>query len=203
MLFSCRLCIMLNENGCAVSIIRYNGKGWVSVVKKATRNTSIPAKRIVAGRRPRKKVIAAGRAAEPLAVPSVITQTYLSDEELQHFRAMLIEKLKQLAGDVLHLEDGALRKSRQDATGDLSSMPIHMADIGSDIYEQELSLNLMDSERKTVQEILAALKRIDCGVYGMCEGTGEPIPKARLEAFPWARYCVGYAEKIENNRLPQ
>jgi len=194
---------MYGENGCAVSIIRNSGKVWLSVEKKATDNTGISAKRIVAGRKPRKKIIAAGRAAEPPTAPPVITQTYLSEDEVQHFRAMLIEKLKQLAGDVLHLEDGSLRKSRQDATGDLSSMPIHMADIGSDTYEQELSLNLMDTERKTVQEILAALKRIDRGVYGMCEGTGEPIPKARLEAFPWARYCVRYAEKVESNHFPQ
>ena len=96
-----------------------------------------------------------------------------------------------------HIEKEFLQKSRQDSTGDLSSMPIHMADIGSDNYEQEFALGLMSNERKTVQEILWALKRIDAGTYGMCEGTGEPIPKARLEAFPWARYSVQYAEKIE------
>ncbi|MHC4998386.1 MAG: TraR/DksA family transcriptional regulator, partial [Planctomycetota bacterium] len=79
----------------------------------------------------------------------------------------------------------------------LSSMPIHMADIGSDNYEQEFSLGLMDSERKIVQEIHEAIKRIEEGTYGICEGTGEPIPKIRLKGIPWTRYCVKFAELVE------
>ena len=124
-------------------------------------------------------------------------KTTLSKTELKHFRELLVEKLKEIMGDVDHIESEALKKSRLDATGDLSSMPIHMADIGSDNYEQEFSLGLMDSERKIVQEIHAALKRIENGSYGICEGTGEPIPKARLEGIPWTPYCVKYAEMIE------
>jgi RNA polymerase-binding protein DksA len=95
------------------------------------------------------------------------------------------------------MENDALKKSRLDAAGDLSSMPIHMADIGTDNYEQEFALGLLDSERKLLHEINEALQRIEDGVYGICEGTGEPIPKARLEASPWARYCVAYARLIE------
>lgn len=127
-------------------------------------------------------------------------KSYLTKAELKHFKILLIEKLKQITGDVDHIEKEFLHRSRQDATGDLSSMPIHMADIGSDTYEQEFTLGLMASERKIVQEILMALRRIDEGTYGMCEGTGEPIPKARLEAYPWARYCVRYAEMIEKGQ---
>lgn len=80
-------------------------------------------------------------------------------------------------------------------------MPIHMADIGTDTYEQEFSLGLMDSERKMVREILDALKRIEQGTYGICEGTGKPIPKGRLEANPWARYCVEYASLLEQGKV--
>jgi RNA polymerase-binding transcription factor DksA len=105
--------------------------------------------------------------------------------------------LKELLGNVNHIESEALKTSRQDSAGDLSSMPIHMADIGSDNYEQEFALGLMDSERKIVQEIYEALKRIQNGTYGICEGTGEPIPKARLDGIPWTRYCVQYAEMLE------
>ena len=82
-------------------------------------------------------------------------------KELAHFRELLIEKLKEITGDVNHIESGALKTSRQDSAGDLSSMPIHMADIGSDNYEQEFALGLMDSERKIVREIYEALKRIE------------------------------------------
>jgi RNA polymerase-binding protein DksA len=72
-----------------------------------------------------------------------------------------------------------------------------MADLGTDNYEQEFALGLMDSERKLLREIDNALVRIEKKTYGICEGTGKQIPKARLEAQPWARYCVEYARKLE------
>ena len=121
----------------------------------------------------------------------------LTAAELAYFRELLVEKLKEIIGDVNHIELGALKTSRQDSAGDLSSMPIHMADIGSDNYEQEFSLGLMDSERKIVREIHEALKRIQDGTYGVCEGTGEPIPKIRLKGIPWTRYCLKFAELVE------
>ena len=121
----------------------------------------------------------------------------LTAKELAYFRDLLIEKLKEIIGDVNHIESGALRTSRRDSAGDLSSMPIHMADIGSDNYEQEFSLGLMDSERKIVREIYDALNRIEDGTYGICEGTGEPIPKMRLEGIPWTRYTLQFAEMLE------
>jgi len=124
-------------------------------------------------------------------------KTYLTPEELDHFRRILLEKLKELVGDVDSIENEALGKNQIDATGNLSTMPIHMADLGSDTFEQDFALGLMSSERKIVTEILAALTRIKDGTYGICEGTGKPIPKIRLEASPWARYCVEYASKIE------
>jgi len=121
----------------------------------------------------------------------------LTAEEIQHFRELLLQKRAELVGDVSSIESEALKKSRLDAAGDLSSMPIHMADLGTDNFEQEFALGLMDSERKILAEIGDALKRIDGGVYGICEGTGKPIAKARLGANPWARYCIKYATMVE------
>jgi len=121
----------------------------------------------------------------------------LSGADTEHFKQMLLEKRREIVGDVNEIEDETLKKSRIDATGDLSSMPIHMADIGTDNYEQEFALGLMDSERKLLREIDDALQRIEQGTYGICEGTGKPIPKARLKAQPWARHCVEYARILE------
>jgi RNA polymerase-binding protein DksA len=125
------------------------------------------------------------------------TSEYLTEEEIAHYRELLHEKRKEMLGDVNHIEDEALKKSRLDASGDLSSMPIHMADIGTDNYEQEFSLNLLDSERKILREIEFALARIDEESFGICEITGRGISKARLEARPWARYCIEYAKLVE------
>ncbi len=121
----------------------------------------------------------------------------LTAADIEHFKQMLLQKRREIIGNVNEMKDEALRKSRLDASGDLSSMPIHMADIGTDNYEQEFALGLMDSERKLLQAIDDAMHRIENKTYGICEATGKAIVKARLEAKPWARYCVEYARKLE------
>ena len=127
----------------------------------------------------------------------------LNAASIEHFKQMLLEKRREIIGNVSEMEDETLRQSRLDASGDLSSMPIHMADIGTDNYEQEFTLGLMDSERKLLHEIDDALQRIEDSTYGICEGTGKPIPKARLEAQPWARYCVEYAQMLEQGLVKE
>jgi RNA polymerase-binding protein DksA len=127
----------------------------------------------------------------------------LTSTDLKHFKQILLEKRREILNNVNEIEGEALKKSRMDASGDLSSMPIHMADIGTDNYEQEFVLGLMDSERKLLREIDEALGRIDKKTFGVCEGTGKPIPKARLEAQPWARYCVEYARMLEQGLVSE
>ena len=116
---------------------------------------------------------------------------------------MLLEKRRETLTSVNEMEQETLKKSRLDASGDLSSMPIHMADIGTDNYEQEFSLGLMDGERKLLLEIDNAMQRIENNVYGTCEATGKPIPKARLQAQPWARYCVEYTRMLEQGLVTE
>jgi DnaK suppressor protein len=124
-------------------------------------------------------------------------ETPLTAADIEHFKQLLMEKRSEILSNVNEMEDETLKKSRGDAAGDLSSMPIHMADIGSDNYEQEFTLGLMDSERKLLNEIDDALRRIELGTYGICESAGRQIQRARLEAQPWARYCVEYARTLE------
>jgi DnaK suppressor protein len=112
--------------------------------------------------------------------------------ECEPFRRLLLEKRAQLVGDVSTLQSEALSRNRQDASGDLSNMPIHMADLGTDNYEQEFTLGLIEGERRVLGEIDEALERIERGTYGVCVATGRPIGKARLRAKPWAKYCYEY-----------
>jgi RNA polymerase-binding protein DksA len=130
-------------------------------------------------------------------------KSHLTSVDIEHFKQMLLEKRREILHNVSEIEDEALKKSRLDAAGDLSSMPIHMADIGTDNYEQEFALGLMDSERQLLREIDDALGRVEEGAYGICEGTGKSIPKARLEAQPWARYGVEYARMIEQGLVEE
>ena len=121
----------------------------------------------------------------------------LKPAEIEKFRQLLLEKRHEILGNVSIIEDETFKKERSE----LSSMPFHMADAGSDNFEQEFALDLMDSEKKLLVEINEALRRIDEGAYGVCEGKGENIPKARLRAIPWARYCVVCAELKEKGQL--
>ncbi|MGD2093845.1 MAG: TraR/DksA C4-type zinc finger protein [Phycisphaerales bacterium] len=121
----------------------------------------------------------------------------LRTQDIKRFKQMLLEKRNELLGNVEEITGDTLKRSPSNATGDLSAVPIHMADIGSDNYEQQFALELMESERKLLRKVDDALKRIDIGIYGICQATGKPISRARLEAKPWARYCIEYARALE------
>ena len=121
----------------------------------------------------------------------------LRAEELDDFRALLLKQRQELLGNVSRMRAEALEKNRQDAAGNLSKFPTSPADLGSDNYELEFTLSLMEGERKLLKEIDDALKRIDEGVYGRCEATGQAIPRDRLRFEPWARYTVEYASLLE------
>ena len=122
---------------------------------------------------------------------------HLSPGEIEKFKTILLAKRNEILGDVSTMEAEALRKVRSD----LSSMPIHMADLGTDNYEVENTLGLMDSERKILVDIYDAILRVEEGTYGICQGNGEVISRERLEAIPWAKYCVECAIMLEKGTL--
>lgn len=136
-------------------------------------------------------------AAESSARPTK-KKTLLSKAELDHFRELLLAKRRELVGDMRSWESEALQR---DGSQNLSNLPIHMADQGTDNYEQEFTLGLMEKDRQLLKEIDDALVKIRDGEYGVCEGTGQPISKPRLEAQPWARYSIEYARKLEQGRI--
>jgi len=121
----------------------------------------------------------------------------LKAADVKVFKAALEAMRARLRGDVTTMADAALRKTRSESSGDLSSMPIHMADIGSDAYEQEFTLSLMASEEGTLEQVEEALERIRGRRYGICEDCQGVIAKKRLEAIPFAALCIRCAEKQE------
>ncbi len=117
--------------------------------------------------------------------------------DVKTYRERLLALRARLRGDVNQMADAALKKNRSEGNGDLSSMPIHMADLGSDNFEQEFTLSLMESEEGTLDQIEASLERIEEGNYGQCEECGVKIPKLRLNAIPYATLCVKCASEQE------
>lgn len=119
-------------------------------------------------------------------------------KELAKFRALLLAKRAELIGDVKNMEQEALRSN----AGSLSNLPQHMADQGSDAYDQALALDLAAVDRRLIKEIDDALIRIESGTYGLCELTGKPIKLERLEEIPWARHSIEAAREMER-RIPR
>ncbi len=138
----------------------------------------------------------------PMPIPEAVptngkprkNQAGLAFRELEHFRDLLLEKRRELVGDMYSMESEALRTS---GSTNLSSLPLHMADMGTDNYEQEFTLGLVEKDRGLLREINSALAKIQNGTYGICEATGKPISKPRLEAQPWARHSIEYARQTQ------
>jgi RNA polymerase-binding transcription factor DksA len=102
-----------------------------------------------------------------------------------------------------HLLDLRERLRRQmsglakESAEEMDSYSLHMADSGTDNFDRDFALSLLSSDQDAVYEIEEALKRIQRGTYGVCELTGKPIPRARLEAIPWARFTVEAQAQLE------
>lgn len=126
-----------------------------------------------------------------------LTKSPLRKRELDKFRDILLQKRRDVAGDVTDMESEALGADKNE----LSSLPQHMADHGSDEYEQSLSLNLAHSQRELLKEIDAAIERIDDRTFGVCEAIGAPISMERLNATPWARYSLDGARMMDRGEV--
>ena len=113
------------------------------------------------------------------------------------YKERLLQLRARLRGDVHAMADAALNKTRSEASGDLSYMPIHMADMGTDNFDQEFTLNLMETEEGTLDLVESALERVEEGLYGTCVECDGRIPKTRLNALPYTPYCVKCASKLE------
>ncbi|MGL6194062.1 MAG: TraR/DksA family transcriptional regulator [Thermoguttaceae bacterium] len=121
----------------------------------------------------------------------------LSETDITGFKNKLLDLRARLRGDVSTMAEVALNHNRVDGSGELSSIPVHLADVGSDNYDQEFTLALMESESGMLANVDEALKRIDDETYGDCEDCGKAIPKARLNAIPYASKCVKCASESE------
>ena len=121
----------------------------------------------------------------------------MTKAELTTYRDALLALRNRLTGDVSHLADEALRARGGEASGSLSNAPLHMADLGTDNFEQEFTLSLLQNQEQALEEITEALERIRHGTFGLCEECKGPIPKARLQALPYTRHCVACARKLQ------
>ena len=156
-----------------------------SAVKKAV-------KRIV-----KKKAMAKKAAAKKVAPPKPKVKSPFNKTELVKIREVLIKKKAEILEELMQLKGQSLNKSLKDASGDLSGYSFHMADMATDLYDREFSLGLAEGERELLFALDDAIKRVDEGVYGVCEDCKGKIKKQRLKVMPEAILCIKCREKEE------
>ncbi len=103
------------------------------------------------------------------------------------------QRLVELRDQLTRQMDGLAKESAQEMPG----YSLHMADSGTDNFDRDFALSLLSSDQDAVYEIEEALKRIEKNTYGICELTGKPIPRQRLEAIPWTRFTVEAQAQLE------
>ena len=134
--------------------------------------------------------------AHPPSGPSRRSSERFSEDELRAFERLLQRRRAILMGNVRRLEDEACRKG-SDAAGDLSTIPLHPADMATDTQQQDMSLLFMQNENVRLQDIEEALERIQENRFGLCEECEQEIALERLRAIPYAPLCVDCKRRQE------
>jgi RNA polymerase-binding transcription factor DksA len=142
----------------------------------------------------RGKVVGTATAASILGGSAAISKSApksgrSADPEWERYRQILLDLRDQLVRQM----NGLAKESAEQLPG----YSMHMADSGTDNFDRDFALSLLSSDQDAIYEIDEALKRIERGSYGTCELTGKPIPKARLDAIPWARFTVEAQAQLE------
>jgi RNA polymerase-binding transcription factor DksA len=114
----------------------------------------------------------------------------MNQQALSRYRHSLEGLLKRLRKDASAVTEQALGPSGGQAQGALTNAPMHLGDEGTDEYLHDMNAALVENEEYLVAETRAALQRVDAGVFGACEHCGGAIAHERLEAMPYARFCV-------------
>ncbi len=117
----------------------------------------------------------------------------MTNTDFRPYRERLLALRARLQGDMTQMEDNTLNKDRSKTT----TMPTSMAELGSENFDQELTLNLLGGEKNALDQIEAAIERIEDGSYGRCDTCGVKIPNSRLQAIPYAAQCVRCASEEE------
>ena len=113
-------------------------------------------------------------------------------------RQRLADERERLVGvrsafDDEHLAD----QSESDSVGEISSYDQHQADMGTETFEREKDLSILEQVEAELADVEHARRRLDAGDYGTCEVCGKPIPDERLEAMPAARLCLEHQAEAE------
>src|SRR5262245_47610366 len=126
-----------------------------------------------------------------------VTEYAMTADKLKRFRRNLEELGRKLTGTSRILEGETLRAASGEAAGELSNVPMHLADVGTEAFTHELNSTLLENEEFIGREVDDALTRLEKGRFGLCEECSKEIPMERLEVLPYARYCAPCTETLQ------
>jgi DnaK suppressor protein len=116
---------------------------------------------------------------------------------VETYRGRLLELMRRLGRELPALRDEARNGTGGEASGGLSDLPIHPADLATHQADEDITLGMLENEVRVVAEIRAALDRIAAGTFGCCEACGRPITAGRLRAVPHTPFCIACARGFE------
>ena len=143
---------------------------------------------------PAKKAAAAKKTTK-IRKDEILKKLRLSKADKKYFYGLLMHARAAFGAQVQYHSDDAL--TRKDAAGERAGMATHMADLGTDNYRRDFELGLLSDGVDVLEMIDEALQRLEDSEYGICLDCGEPIPRKRLEAKPYAKYCTKCKSKRE------
>jgi len=121
----------------------------------------------------------------------------MTGTELEHHRETLVALGRRLGTNSEGIAAEALRGVGGDPSGSLSNTPLHLADLGTDTFEHEISVGLLENSYSLLEMTRGALQRIADGTYGVCQECGKKIPEKRLRALPYTPHCVSCAQMLQ------
>ncbi|HOL66120.1 MAG TPA: TraR/DksA C4-type zinc finger protein [bacterium] len=120
----------------------------------------------------------------------------MNEKQRKAYLKKLLKEKERILQTLGHLQEDGKTASAKEVGG----VPTHIADLGTDVFEKALELDLSNSEGRLLADINEAIEKINKGTYGRCEECGRPIPRSRLDALPYAKYCI--ACQREKERKP-
>lgn len=136
------------------------------------------------------KAARASSSATIATAPAKVVKSKIPAGDRAMYKQLLLDLRDHLLDRINFLAGDNLNRSQRESSGDLSAYGFHMADAGTDNFDREFALSMVSSEQDGLYEVEEALKRLEAGLYGICEMCEKPIAKPRLQAVPFTRLCV-------------